>query len=109
MTLRRSSPSSPTGPKSTGPASTALAGRPGGGVGSTHLRDRSFLAADRAVRIAAHLHFAEARRLRVEREQPADQWLSVTRYQFECLVGLKRPDDAWEHAQDPCFASGRGQ
>src|SRR5438093_13583067 len=64
---------------------------------------------DRAVRVAPNLDLGEASGLRVEGEKSPDERLAVSRYQFECLVRLETPDDAWEHAQDPCLASGRGQ
>jgi hypothetical protein len=65
-----------------------LGGGASGGLGAADLGYRGVLAADRAVRVASDLDLPEPRRLRVEREQPPDQRLSVTRYQLECLVSL---------------------
>jgi hypothetical protein len=70
--------------------------------------DLRLIPAGRAVRVAADLHFGETGRLRVEGKETPDERIAITRYQFQGLVRLKRPDDAWEHAQDPSLASGRG-
>lgn len=62
-----------------------------------------------ASRVAPHLDLAEPGALCIEREQTTDERVPVTHYEFQCLVRLKRTDDAREHAQDACLTSGGGQ
>src|SRR5215475_4112953 len=64
------------------------------------------LAAQRALRVAPQLDFAETHAERVVGEETADQRLTDAEEQLHRLGGLHHADDAWEHAQDAGLASG---
>src|SRR5215831_1402624 len=64
------------------------------------------LAAQRALRVAPQLDFAETHAERVVGEETADQRLTDAQEQLHRLGGLHDADDAWEHAQDAGLASG---
>src|SRR5712692_8478905 len=58
------------------------------------LGDRRGVAADRAARVALHVHLAEVGRERIDQEQPTDQRLADPEREVERLVRLQRADDA---------------
>src|SRR5499425_481298 len=64
------------------------------------------LAAQRALRIAPQLDFAETHAEGVVGEEAADQRLTDAEEQLDRFGGLHHADDAWEHAQDAGLASG---
>jgi hypothetical protein len=61
------------------------------------------------VGVSSDLYFREAGRLRVEGKEAAHKLFSVSDYELQGLVRLKRSYDSREHAQDTSFASGGGQ
>src|SRR5579875_2552949 len=71
------------------------------------LRYAGPIAAQRAVGVAHDLHLAHPRIERVDQEEATDERLADPEEKLEDLIGLPRPDDTGEDAEDAALGAGR--
>src|SRR5919204_1461906 len=73
------------------------------------LRDRRMLAADRALRIAAEAHLAEAALQRVVQKIPSDERIADPEKELDRLGGLHGADDSRQNAEHAGLGARRRQ